>query len=1629
MADERVVIKIEVNSDDRAIDRTRRKLERLARDDRKFRRQSSRDDGLASRGNRRRFEQDDRSLNKVMRKYKKSFDSFDKMIKFTGGAMMKFLGMSAKMVALELVAMGAAMVGVHLIFGAGKLIMKGYHGAMKLVAGGMAGIAIAISTVAAALREQQAAMFAFSARGQAKEFGSGVNQARVQIRALTTDAELATVGVENLMAAYGAVTKTSRFTMGSQRTLKGLMDFAAAGQDLKTGTKAAGDFLAVLQDTKKSYSEVVEAGKKLSPQMKKALEEFQKQNKDATKESLTKAITSGELAKLGGVDGQFAAVSGTLISTLKGQFNLLRGLFADFGQQFLAPIKKESVEVFNVIKNALHRMSGDVAAFGMQGGMIDKISVVVEKISNWVVRLMRDYLPGTMGIFERIGDWWDRFVDGWNKVLDYLRPFIEGAKVIEGILKNAWIPIWNQIKEKMYEFNTELQKYQPSLLEFGTNIGNLVAKIMEYGSEVRKIFLEALPFINKVIKGFTDLLEMFTSFLGKFTDVTSKLGGGLGSMGSIMMLIGLARGMKNTKGYFTRANSLSGIREVADMRVNAQVININGKPIAQYGRAGIGGSSGVTANSNSLTTARGGPYAGPYMGRPGGGGGGGGGMPSTGLASRGAGGVAQPGAGSPRGRFIKTPYGAAQAGLGPNGGALITRGPNKGKEVLTQMVRGKPVTYMYDTRGPGFGPADRSQAPGVVHRSGVTVAASERMHDKGFKSVTAAGRIINRRERFARFFGEGQRHGATGFTTDTRMKNFADRMFGSNSGIGNRNFLGRMFDKYRDRQVANSAYLGPTGGVVPPAGTPPGTPPPTGTPPPARQGWLLRTLMPYGPGVKGGGLLGAMRNTSFYNNWVAPGTALKGPADSRFAAVRAFRNMRLNARELRNPEGRLGSAIFGNENRKGFQGSATGTMGTMLGLGMLANYASPEAQGFLSAGSMVGMMNPLAGLAIGLGGTALTSKTLGGGALSGAGAGAAIGTMIAPGVGTVVGGIIGAAVGGAMGVINKAKDEKKKVREAMEGMMNQVITDNLRLIQADMIEAGGVGKSAIVARSGQMAARIGDIVKLQEKFSDPKDFVNALYENRMSMGIDMSAEERDKMLKQPQEAAKYAALQIDRQDAVNVLTDKYSKRLKELTAMTGKSEQEVEKMAMQMGVNLYDATVDFNTVVQQLGINIVKTREQMRGFQMDLAIQGLAGFEKALDEIKAPEIIDEQARSFRDLYDSMEGAVGEKDFLEFAKNMIPNFLNYAGGGLQGMFSLYEQLGPGGKAFRQNEFIMENGEGKSFEGPFFGMESLFTTGPAAELFQKYMTDTMTTGAKATGGDLNAMLMNMGGIGQKYQVDAALFGSALADLGKTDPGKAMSIVSAIQDGTLFANYDTEKLTLQNITEILSTMGLNPSLLGVRAMAADDELNLTLENMPDDMKKTYEGVIALFRDFFTEQRGEKPEWMTEKFIKFIAEKSDTSSPRGRGIGDTTSSRLAETMSRHSAMNGMLTGKRTVTSAWRDWGLGSPSSDHIMGRAYDLTGQNLGGYAKLVRAGGGFAEFHGRNAGRHLHVVPGAGPYGDTASPNPITTTVGAPAGSTVINITQNIEGGPNASPEEIAKIAVTQMKLVLENERQRM
>ena len=113
-----------------------------------------------------------------------------------------------------------------------------------------------------------------------------------------------------------------------------------------------------------------------------------------------------------------------------------------------------------------------------------------------------------------------------------------------------------------------------------------------------------------------------------------------------------------------------------------------------------------------------------------------------------------------------------------------------------------------------------------------------------------------------------------------------------------------------------------------------------------------------------------------------------------------------------------------------------------------------------------------------------------------------------------------------------------------------------------------------------------------------------------------------------------------------------------------------------------------------------------------------------------------------------------------------------------------------------------------------------------------------------------------------------------------------------------------------------------------------------------------------------------------------------RGRGMSGGAARNLANTMATYRRVDAMTPGKRSIASSWRSWALGSSTSDHVTGRALDVVGSNLNGFAQNLRREGGFAEHHGDGGSRHLHAASG-----DTARPRAGAGT--ADTGGTLIVI----------------------------------
>ena len=529
-----------------------------------------------------------KSINRTDGRWKKHFDDLDGIIKKFGSLTMGGLKLAIKAAGAEMVLMAASMVALHGLFLAGQGLMKVYTGALNMIAGAASAAGVALASVAAAMREQQAAMFAFRGNAMGMDrFGTSMNKVRVVMRGLHTDSNLAAAGIENLNAAYSAVSQNSTFTRGSQTMLKSLMDFASAGQDVKKGVSSAGSLIGTIQDPKKSWGDIRAAAEAMGPQMKKAMQEAMKAGID-TRAELVAAINSGELAVLGGVEGQWEAVSGTIMSVFKSAFTTIRNDFADMGQQFLKPIKEALDESVNTFRSGMLRVWGPLVQFG-QGPFIDSIVGMTEKLTDAFVSLVRRG-PEVEGIFGRISDRWTGFVDGWNKVLERLRPLLDGARILETMFGNIFGAIGTYMAESFGTFNQMIQDNQPHVEKFGDRLGELFAAFGRFQNQLKELFMEALPFVNKVLSGVRQIVDMLTSVMKFMGGMMGGLGDGAGAMGLLTGAMLILSRLRAWAGGFLFQKS------TGTMNVNAGSVVVTGATAG--GQMNPGGMPPVYPGSN-----------------------------------------------------------------------------------------------------------------------------------------------------------------------------------------------------------------------------------------------------------------------------------------------------------------------------------------------------------------------------------------------------------------------------------------------------------------------------------------------------------------------------------------------------------------------------------------------------------------------------------------------------------------------------------------------------------------------------------------------------------------------------------------------------------------------------------------------------------------------------------------------------------------------------------------------------------------------------------------------------------------------------------------------------------------------
>lgn len=1439
-------------------------------------------------------------------KWKKHFDHVDKAVKAFGNIALKGLMLSLKGVVLEMGLMGAAMVGIHAAFALGNVVMKAMKASLGPLAAGMTAVVAAGSAAAAAMREQQAAMWAYknTAKG---EFGSGLNQVRQQMRALETDSYLATAGVKNLNTVFATVSKTGTFTASSQNLLKGLMDFAAAGQPLEEGVKKAGDLIAILQDSKKSFSEAKVAAEGLFPdkaKMQAALKEL----KISTKKGLQEAINSGALAEAAEVSGQFDAVSGTLINRVKGYFNVLKAQFADMGQPLLEPLKQAAYDIFRILQRGFVRISGNTQQFGMTS-MLEGLVTLVDKLTTKATDLINNNLKAADGTFDKMGKWWNKFTYGWERVTDALRPFIDGARVIEKMFGQVWVHVKEIGASRFGDFNQWLQDNESTVLEFGANVGELLKAIMGFQGQMSKLFQDMLPFINSVVSGVTSMVEQLTGFIG----LLKKLSGG-GALGSLAVFAGMRLSlgaMKNTKGGFI-GSPKTAATNTQNMQVNAQSVVLNGGSIGTTGAAvgggpggpGSGGSPSMTPAATSPGGRRGGLFsrgkgllnstritpttAGSTWAAP---------TPGTGVSSPTA------ARGGRFGSFMRGAGGRIKGGF-QNGMAMDTR-------TLDQVQNGKlfsrPKSWMRNQRSNS--------------KFGKAMFGDEKAGIKGINNSMTAKMGVGMGLAAMSSVAPEEAQGALALGGSLAMIN---PMLGLGVGLGGA--------ALKSKTATGGAMMGIGGG--------------------AAMGAMVAGPVGAAVGAVLGGVTGAIMGT--INRKKAEAKAAKAAAKaSTESIVDLALSGILEAVQKEDGTGRSATRDAFKAMKKQ-QDAVLGVLGK----------APKELSGGIAGNFME--RTGLRGSQITTGIEDLTGKEI-------------------PGFAKAV---IGVTTKGISSTMNLAGNIISKL-----GMK--------RLVNSKVLNPFGFG-----------ASNRDDVREKKQKGT-----IGELYRNQEKYGMSISESQYKDMLKKPGESIENMQKDIiTNQKAMGPLQDTYNKKLDTLGKVTGKSDQEIIALAKTMDVNLFDGTMSLNEAMKELGLTTVKTAEQFNTSLINGFTSNLSVFDKEIQRLKAPRILDESVRAFGDLVRATKGGQAtEEQKAEFMKSSFEQMLSMYGSGTVAFGQFLKSFDEGGTAYAKG-------------GPLSDIkdQGFYKT----EAFKQFKEQNMGTMSTEIGGQLNAVLAS-----SNMMVDTNKMRTAMENM---TPEQLVKMGKLAQGG--FKELRNPNAEMKALIKNEGMDAAIAKLTGVEGLNTErfKDVSLNMEDMADEVATQTNVLISKMGSIFDAQKEQKPNWYTEPpewWSNLPKKDGDTSTPRGSRIGDTTSSKLSQTMSRHASMNGMLTGKRTVTSAYRTFGLGSMNSDHVTGRAYDLTGQNLGQYQSLVRAGGGFAEYHGINRNRHLHVVPGPG-IGDSASPVSVAPNQtsqsmysGGGGGGGGNTYQFYVTGTQNASANEIAEMVMQKVKQTERSNRERM
>lgn len=1468
---------------------------------------------------------------------------------------------SARAIMLGTIAMVAefgvsalTLASVNGLFVAGQLVMKAYNVGMQALAGTIAAFGVAAIAAAAAFKEFQAAQYQYRYK-DSKEVGSALDQSGYALRSLYKDATLASFGVQGLSAAFGAVSKQSAFTPATKAALKAMADFAQASGDPQKSLTAAANFVGLMQKNKKFTSETLAAAQQISPEFEKA---FKKGGYKNVKDFMDD-LTSGKLATEAGVLGQANAVNQTLFAQFKQYIAIGLTELSDVGQRVLEPVKGAMNDIFQGLLRTFRRVSGDLVGFG-RGPFLNSLVEFTYRIEDFTVMLFRKFLPATEGFWKRVSRIFQGIGVYFYEARDALDKLRDGGSIVIKTFGKPILEIFKQIGKSASNIGDLAKNNRANWEKFSESMTRFVQGFFDLSKGFKTAFDAALPIISMMIKFVGQLMSLVGSLMG----LAGNLPGVLGTAGGALAAIG--GGFIAMKGR--RAARYDNRRKYGGMEGGQVPISMND---AIY--------SGLPMSSFTGPT---GPGYSPLSGQM-----------STGAETKGA----------------------------------MSASDKLGEQAKKLDYISKLKTAKKSGGGGGLGEAIKAATVNVY---GDVVNVSNRGGGRGGRGgapYTPGRTTVG--------YGTASMRGVVGTGANVGSVSVVNPPTGGYAGFGYRQMVaGQEAARRQSVQAAARARMLAARGLKE---TAPAVPvaPVTGASRfgafrsyarnAAQQFWTgssssaLGGQMGSGGAAGAGGLRGALGKFAFGPQYV-PGEKLG--FGKRFGQVlgteggafgRGYANAKNNALASGQKFSRLRgvkAGIKGSVSGMGIAGSLLASQGIsfLSDKGVISEEAAPGMQ----LGASLASINPMLGLAVGAGLTAFNSKTKMGGAISGAVSGAAVGAMIAGPLGAAVGGLMGTALGILAAKRNQAKMAKEGVKKVGAQYMFQIASSALAGVQTGTT----TGARMQLDRFQGLSTAFGNAKTKEARAQILEPYKEVLGKNQFDLMTGDNATTA---------ATQFKKTANNMRAALTPAFNQFDDVMRSLMLSTGKTGEEIMDLAMKKNVNLYDSTLKLSDITAKLGVGMVKTADQFSNALRDVQIASMGVFDQFKQSKEMKDALQAAGETIRGGDTSVEAVADylqkQADLLNYKNpdsplsNIVFQLQDFGTGLNAGKGRIFQAGGPlagVNLGAKQTELIGAMGE-QQLKGTSVEVASQLgsmLTGAGyqfanADLGRKNLEiQIQTLMRKAAGGDTTA-------VAQVKKLEEDLMrGTALQGL---TGDQIAQYLSSTLGGSLKLSTEGQKGTS-------AFMGQN--IIG-EVSGSYEQFGKALNEEATALRQGF--LDAIESGFFSKQGtpdwwNTSPTWWTNGLTVDkdgnLKPSPDTSTPRGGRVGDTSVSKtLGRTMSRHNYFDGMLTGKRKVTSSWRDYNLGSPSSDHVTGKAYDLTGQNLGQYATMINAAGGFAEFHGAAGSRHLHVVPPATPTGDTSTAKVAmagngTSTQTAPGDNITVNVYETKD--PRATAQEVAK-----------------